>query len=91
MFKVDIHVRNGTPDVSKPISHDKLLHYRFLIGITVNNYNQPRSLKGGVYRVSQMFFLTLVFTFWGSPVLGHVQIVSRINVYGSYDNCQYAQ
>ena len=48
MFKVDIHVRNGTPDVSKPISHDKLLHYRFLIGITVNNYNLPRSLKGDV-------------------------------------------
>ena len=50
MFKVDIHVRNGTPDVSKPISHDKMLHYRFLIDTTVNNYNLPHSLKGGVPR-----------------------------------------
>ena len=25
-----------------------MLHYRFLIDISVNNYNLPRSLKGGV-------------------------------------------
>ena len=49
MFKMDIQVRNGPPDVSKPISHHKLLHYRFLIDITVNNYNLTRSLKGGVH------------------------------------------
>ena len=61
IFKVEIHVRNGTADVSKTmhfscvveyivvlyiISHNKILHYRFFIGITVNNYNLPRSLKG---------------------------------------------
>ena len=51
MFKVNIHVRNGTPNVSKPISHDKMLHYRFLIDITVNNYNLPRSLKGVVHEI----------------------------------------
>ena len=48
MFKVEIHVRNGTADVSKAISHDKMLHYRFFIDITLNNYNLPRSLQGGV-------------------------------------------
>ena len=39
MLKVEIHVRNGTADVSKTISHDKVLHCRFLIDITVNNYS----------------------------------------------------
>ena len=28
------------------ISHDKMLHYIFLIDITVNYNNLPRSLKG---------------------------------------------
>ena len=61
---------------------------------SLKNNQLPESLiasRNIFYRVSQMFFLTLVFTFWGSPLLGHVQIVSRIDVYGSYDNCQYAQ
>ena len=46
IFKVEIHMRNDTADVSKTISHNKILHYWFFIGITVNNYNLPRSLKG---------------------------------------------
>ena len=49
IFKVKIHVRNGTADVSKTISHRKLLHYWLFIDITVNNYNLPRSLKGAVH------------------------------------------
>ena len=49
IFKVEVHMRNGIADVSKTISHDTMLHYRFLIDITVNNYNLPRSLKGGVH------------------------------------------
>ena len=39
-------MKNGTADVSKTISHDKILNYRFLIDITVNNYNLPHSMKG---------------------------------------------
>ena len=39
MFKVEIHVRNDSADASKTISHDKMLPYRFLIDITMNNYN----------------------------------------------------
>ena len=35
-------------DVSKTISHRKMLHYWLFIDITVNNYNLPRSLKGAV-------------------------------------------
>ena len=38
MFKANIHDRNSTLDVSKTISHDKMLHYRFLIDITVSSY-----------------------------------------------------
>ena len=38
---------NGSADVSKTISHGKMLNYSVLVGITVNNYNLPRSLKGG--------------------------------------------
>ena len=30
MFKVEIHVRNSSADVSKTVSHDKMLHDRFL-------------------------------------------------------------
>ena len=42
-------MRNGTADVSKTISHDQMLPtLQILIDITVNNYNLPRSLKGGV-------------------------------------------
>ena len=41
-------MRDGSADVSKTISHDKMLHYGVLIDITANNYNLPRSLKGGV-------------------------------------------
>ena len=48
MFKADIHVRNGSLHVSKTISLHKMLHFRFIIDIIVNNYNLPRSLKGGV-------------------------------------------
>ena len=41
-------MRNGIADISKTILHDKMLQYRFLIDITVNNYNLPRSLKKAV-------------------------------------------
>ena len=46
IFKAEINVRNGPADVSKTISHHKML--LFFIDITVNNYNLPRSLKGAV-------------------------------------------
>ena len=48
MFNVEysVHVRNDIADESKTISHDKILHYRVLIHIAVNNYNLPRSLIG---------------------------------------------
>ena len=42
-------MRNGTADVSKTISHRKMLHYWLFIDITVNNYSLPRSLKGAVH------------------------------------------
>ena len=48
IFKVETHMRYGTADVWKTISHHNVLHYLFYIDITVNNYNLPRSLKGAV-------------------------------------------
>ena len=58
-------MRNGTADVSKTISHHKMLQSCFFIDITVNNYNLPRSLKGavhdiGMYHQSIDFQLTLL-------------------------------
>ena len=47
MFQSKIHVSNSTADVSKTISHDKMLHYRCLIDIAVSKYNLPRCVKGG--------------------------------------------
>ena len=49
IFEVEIQVRKGTADVSKTISPDKMLDYRFLFDITVNNYHPPRGLKGGAF------------------------------------------
>ena len=69
---MEIHVRNGTADVSKANSRHKMLHYWFFIDITVNNYNQSRSLKeaethtrvrSGNFRGQfESFMLQLMFT-----------------------------
>ena len=60
MFKVDIHMRNSAADVSKTISQHKMLHYKFLIDITVNNYNLPQS-KGGVFEYHHFFCFVILF------------------------------
>ena len=39
----------GTADLLKTLSLGKLFRYIFLIDVTVNNYNLPRSLKSGVH------------------------------------------
>ena len=47
MHKSEIQVTNGTADILKTISHDKMLHYIFLIDITVNNIQPTKQSEGG--------------------------------------------
>ena len=53
----EIQVANGNADVSKTISYDTILNYRFLIDITVNNL--PLSLKGGVPTNTNIYIINI--------------------------------
>ena len=72
MFKVEIHVRNVSADVSKK-QFDKIKCYItwfFYIDITVKNYNLPCSLKGGVHAI---FVLSLA----GSQISHNLEVCKR--------------